>query len=92
MWFYMVIYEIDSYPERLYELPTPPLIEIKREGERKLEIYKLSGKTGFVRDTYENGSPTVVIIGVEDISGLKTEDIYCLPACDNDSFFFVDLY
>jgi hypothetical protein len=92
-WFYRVAYERDKYPEELYNLPTPELIEVKEFEDRKLEVYRLSDRKAIVRDTYDNGQRVWVFIGVELFNDevWQTENIFCLPACDNDYFFFVDL-
>jgi hypothetical protein len=92
-WFYEVVYERDRYPEELYGLPVPTLISVEEFEGRRLETYRLSDKKALVRDTYDNGDPAWVFIGVETLNDKvwQTEYVFCLSACNNDMFWFVDL-
>jgi hypothetical protein len=89
-WFYCMVYP-DSYPERLYELPSPKLVKVEElEDGRIVEIYMLSDKKGLIRDTYDNGNVAHCFVGIDDGEG-HYEYIFCLRVCDNDMFEFVDL-
>lgn len=89
-WFYWVVYDPDRYAEKLYELPSPKLLKVEElEDGRIIEVYQLSDRKGLIRDTYGNGNSALCVIGVS--SECHDEYIFCLRACDNDMFEFVNL-